>query len=86
MTEVYVFKILGDWQVVPTSAYELDICKGEVVLRPVNTVSVGIKNKDESDAVQPFKVPRDEGKSFPVHVFPSASKALEFVQKGAAQQ
>jgi len=36
MTETFVFKIVGDWQMVPTHAYELDFVKqeNEVVLRP----------------------------------------------------
>jgi hypothetical protein len=29
MTEVYVFKIMGDWQMVPTAWYELDFVRGE---------------------------------------------------------
>lgn len=29
MTEMYVFKIMGDWQMVPTSEYELDFVKSE---------------------------------------------------------
>lgn len=29
MTETYVFKIVGDWQMVPTHAYELDFVKSE---------------------------------------------------------
>jgi len=33
MTEVYVFKIMGDWQMVPTGTYELDFVKSENEVR-----------------------------------------------------
>jgi len=68
MTETYVFKIVGDWQMVPTHAYELDFVRleNEVVLRPC------VATEKES---REYRV-----KWTDVHVFPIAADALKFVR------
>jgi len=68
MTETYVFKIVGDWQMVPTQAYELDFERNsnEVVLRPCVAA--------EKEARE-YRV-----KWTDLHIYPNAADALKFVR------
>jgi len=66
-TETYSFKLVGDWQMVPTHAYELDFERGgEVVLRPC------LASEKES---REYRV-----KWADLHVFGSSTEALKFVK------
>jgi len=67
MTETYVFKIVGDWQILPTHAYELDFERHEVVLRPC----LAATEKESRE----YRV-----KWTDLHIFMSASEALKFVR------
>jgi len=74
MTEVYVFKIVGDWQVVPTQHYELDFVKAEneVVLRP--STPGGKDDKEYRIKWEANSIDKH------LHVFPSAVEAIKFVR------
>eukprot|EP01121_Diplochlamys_sp_Union-15-3_P021248 TRINITY_DN855_c0_g1_i2.p1 TRINITY_DN855_c0_g1~~TRINITY_DN855_c0_g1_i2.p1 ORF type:complete len:104 (-),score=30.67 TRINITY_DN855_c0_g1_i2:47-322(-) len=75
MSEVYVFKIVGDWQVVPTASYELDFCKNEVVIRPVSIVTT----KGESDDKE-FRIKWDLEEDH-LWIFSSAKEAVTWIKE-----
>jgi len=84
MTEVYVFKIIGDWQVLPTAAYELDFCKNEVVLRPVHITSTTVKTPDENDDKE-YRIKWDLDEEH-LRVFGSAEKAIKWIREQDIQE